>query len=61
MKAMSTEELSDWENIQHRIGDTVIIGAPFEMPQRIDQLNPRYFQFEQGTTYQQWNPAANQN
>jgi len=61
IKAMSAEELGDWENIQHRIGDTVIIGAPFEMPQRIDQLNPRYFKFEQGTTYQQWNPAANQN
>jgi len=61
MKAMNSEELGDWENIQHRIGDTVVIGAPFEMPQRTDRLNPRYFKFEQGTTYQKWNPAANRN
>jgi hypothetical protein len=59
MKAMTTEELDAWSEIQKSIGDSVFIGAPFEMPQRIDRLNRRYFQFEQGTTYQLWNPAAN--
>jgi hypothetical protein len=59
MKAMTTEELDAWSEIQKRIGDSVFIGAPFEMPQRIDRLNRRYFEFEQGTTYQLWNPAAN--
>jgi hypothetical protein len=61
MKAMSTEEIADWDETQKRIGDSLLIGAPFEMPQRIDRLNRRYFKFEQGTTYQLWNPATNRN
>lgn len=61
MKAMSTEEIADWDETQKRIGDSLLIGAPFEMPQRIDRLNRRYFQFEQGTTYRLWNPATNRN
>lgn len=59
MKAMTSQELADWGETQKKIGDSLLIGAPFEMPQRIDRLNRRYFEFEQGTTYQLWNPAAN--
>ncbi len=54
MKPMSSEELADWSNIQSRIGDTVVIGAPFEMPQPIAKLNRRYFRYQTKTTYQQW-------
>lgn len=54
MKPMTTEELLDWTNIEKRIGDSLLIGAPFEMPQPIAKLNQRYFRFKTKTTYQRW-------
>lgn len=52
MKALTAEELSDWENIEHRIGDSLILGAPFEMPQNSKSLNAKYFHFPKGAVYQ---------
>jgi hypothetical protein len=54
MKPMNVEELADWKNIEKRIGDSLMIGAPFEMPQPIVKLNPRYFWYQTKTTYQKW-------
>ena len=45
MKALTTEELNDWKNIEHSIGDSLILGAPFEMPQNSESLNAKYFHF----------------
>lgn len=50
LKVMTPDEIKDWPNINKEIADSLFIGAPFEQPQPINQLNTKYFRFNKNQT-----------
>lgn len=50
-KIMSPEEIKDWPTTNKQIADSLFIGAPFEQPQPLNQLNNRYFRFAKNRNY----------
>lgn len=50
-KIMSPEEIKDWPTTNKQIADSLFIGAPFEQPQPLNQLNHRYFRFAKNQNY----------
>jgi len=50
-KIMTPEEFLQWSSINQSITDSLFIGAPFEQPQPIQQLNRRYFRFPINQNY----------
>ena len=51
-KIMSPEEIKDWPTTNKQIADSLFIGAPFEQPQPLNQLNNRYFRFAKNRNYE---------